>query len=107
MRLFDWNEPIDRDSYRRVAFLWLVLPLAWSLTVSLYTSGTTTMNFFVLWGPIVVATLGLVLLSMRRLLDLGVPRALALLAFVAGTGIVFYIVLSVLPSPSHAATVGH
>lgn len=106
-QLFDWNEPIDRDSYQRVAFLWLVLPLALPLLVWLFSSVPTdtpgTDRFFVIWIPMMLASLGLVLLSMRRLLDFGVARAIACLAFIAGAGLALYIILTIVPTPSRTA----
>lgn len=66
--MFNLNEPLQRDEYRRVAFLWLVILFAWPPLVTLLapgvTMGTEFITFALLSAPMVLSLLAIVILSM-------------------------------------------
>jgi uncharacterized membrane protein YhaH (DUF805 family) len=96
------DEPLGREGYLRPAFVLLVLPTLWLLLMFrlpldvLPSQGV--LGFIIVWVPVLLAILAFVRLSMRRLLDIGAPRALAWLALIPAAALPLYIVLAIAPS---------
>ena len=99
--LFNRDEPLDRQGYARPAFLWLFAPYLWLfLALRLppgVLPGQSIVSFIVVWVPFILTLFAFVTLSMRRLLDIGAPPALAWLSLVPGAALPLYIVLAITP----------
>jgi uncharacterized membrane protein YhaH (DUF805 family) len=106
--LLERDEPLARDRYVRPALLWLAIPTFWLLLVFRLQTGMLpaqgVSSFVVVWVPYLLAFLVFVSLSMRRLRDLGAPRAVAWLSLLPGAALPLYLVLAVVPSPTRTTS---
>ena len=107
MNPFIRDEPSGRHGYVRPGLVLLVIPFLW-LVIALRLldalPGQSVLSFVIVGVPCLLAVFAFVSLSMRRLLDLGAPNALAWLALLPGAALPLYIVLAIAPTPARAST---
>ncbi len=103
---YNRDEPLSRQAYVRPALLWLLAPYLW-LFIALRLPpdvfpGQSVLSFIIVWVPFLLAFFVFVTLSMRRLLAMAAPPALAWLSILPGAALPLYIVLAVAPNAQRA-----